>query len=86
MIQYIKQRESAIPAFAVIIPKKVVALAVMRNHFKRLIYDAVQKSCLQFRELGLTKIIITPLKNEHPLDHTRVKGDIERFLASLAPL
>jgi len=83
-IQYTKkQNKEENTAFAVVIPKKTLNLAVKRNELKREIYDVASVLLDEFSKNGISKVVIMPNKSKLPIDRASIKESIQIFLESI---
>jgi ribonuclease P protein component len=75
-----KKNNRGIHRFAVIISKKISAKAVIRNRFKRQIYEAIRNKLKTTEIKENLDIIIIPKKTTKEYDYQEIEKDIESIL------
>lgn len=82
-VQYFYTREAETTRYAVVVSKKVHALAVNRNRLKRLVFGALEANGGSLLQRTGMKVVIYPLKSENPQSAGLIEKDIADFVAQL---
>lgn len=82
-VQYTYSNSTDRARVAVVVPKKIHALAVRRNELKRAIFQSIERYGGSFLKKCGMKVVIFPTKKETVISLHLIDEDIQEFVAQL---
>lgn len=82
-IQYTYSNSADLAQCAVVVPKKICALAVGRNKLKRTIFQKIEQYGDDLLQKKGMKVVIFPLNKEGVISPLSIEKDIQDFVSQL---